>query len=35
MTTNRLSLRQPLFTGGFAVVGIMWIWFAVHLVVGG
>ncbi|WP_421853409.1 MAPEG family protein [Oricola sp.] len=35
MTSNRLGLRRPVFTAGYAVVGMMWIWLAARLVIGG
>jgi hypothetical protein len=31
-TSNRIGLRQPAFTAGFLVLGLMWVWFALHLI---
>ena len=32
VTSNRIRFRQPAFAFGFLVLGLMWIWFALHLV---
>ena len=31
LTSNRLRLRSPLFQFGALVLGIAWVWFALHL----
>lgn len=31
LTSNRLRLRSPVFRLGAAVLGVAWIWFALHL----
>jgi hypothetical protein len=30
-TSNRIRFRQPAFTAGYLALGLMWIWFALHL----
>ena len=35
LNSNDLRLRRPIFTVGFVVVGAMWVWFAVRLVLAG
>ena len=32
VTSNRIRFRQPAFSLGFLVLGLMWIWFVLHLV---
>lgn len=31
VTSNRLSLRSPLFAAGYVVLALLWVWFALHL----
>jgi hypothetical protein len=31
VTSNRLRYRRPIFTFGYLVLGLMWAWFALHL----
>ncbi len=31
VTSNRLRYRRPIFTVGYLVLGIMWVWLALHL----
>jgi hypothetical protein len=31
ITTNRMRYRQPAFAVGYVVLGLLWIWFALHL----
>ena len=30
-TSNRIRFRQPAFTAGYLALGLMWVWFALHL----
>jgi hypothetical protein len=34
VTTNRIRHRRPVFILGYFVLGVMWLWFALHLVAG-
>ena len=31
MTTNRMPYRQSAFAVGYVVLGLLWVWFALHL----
>jgi hypothetical protein len=31
VTSNRLRYRRPIFALGYFILGIMWVWFALHL----
>jgi hypothetical protein len=31
VTSNRIRYRSPTFAVGYVVLGIMWVWFALHL----
>lgn len=31
VTSNRIRYRQPVFTLGFLVLGVMWVWFALNI----
>jgi hypothetical protein len=31
VTSNRLRYRRPIFAFGYFVLGLMWLWFALHL----
>jgi hypothetical protein len=31
VTSNRLRYRRPIFTFGYVVLALMWVWFALHL----
>lgn len=31
VTSNRIRYRQPAFTLGFVVLGVLWVWLAVHI----
>ncbi|MBN9069008.1 MAG: MAPEG family protein [Rhizobiaceae bacterium] len=33
MTTNRMPYRQSAFAVGYVVLGLLWVWFALHLLV--
>ena len=34
MTSNKLRLRRPIFIVGFFICLLMWLWLAIHLIIG-